>query len=224
MRTLSTMSHAAANCSWAVPISSNRSAAQGARGNERPNGNLAWSRLGAPLDMGEVQLGGHASVVTLPNRHRPTRQQVTERVDVLQWGVGDSRSRGRGRLEQAKAPQWMLDIVRGRLDILELATVLCVDSIREGVYYRRQVHSVSDLNAYDHPYALRIPDEYIAELQAILKRQFGLDYSVEQAQDAGHTILRFYGYKLLREMQQEHRRAVGPQDLAGGRRASKQAI
>jgi hypothetical protein len=67
---------------------------------------------------------------------------------------------------------------------------------------------ISDLNAYDPPRVIRFTNDEIAELQAILKQQFGLDYSTEQAQDAGRAILRFYGYKLLRELQQERLQTI----------------
>jgi hypothetical protein len=35
-----------------------------------------------------------------------------------------------------------------------------------------------------------------------------LEYSAEQAQDAGRAILRFYGYKLLRDLQNDRLREM----------------
>jgi hypothetical protein len=94
------------------------------------------------------------------------------------------------------------------------------------IYFRqrRPVRLLSDLNAYDPPQAMRFTAEEITQLQAILKRRFGLDYSAEQAQDAGRAILRFYGYKLLRELQQQRPSETRPQASAGRGRFTKQSL
>lgn len=38
---------------------------------------------------------------------------------------------------------------------------------------------------------MKLSDERIKELQAILKEEFGLDYTAEQTQEAGIAIIRF---------------------------------
>jgi len=47
---------------------------------------------------------------------------------------------------------------------------------------------------------MRFSDERIKELQAILKEEFGLDYTAEQTQDAGIAIVRFVLAKTQRQL------------------------
>ena len=113
-------------------------------------------------------------------------------------------------------------------ELLELSHTLLPAGITvtSVVYYRRRgpVRSLSDLNAYDPPQTMRFTAEEIAQLQAILKRRFGLDYSVEQAQDAGRAILRFYGYELLRQLQQQRPHETRQHGSSGDGRTTKQPI
>ena len=46
---------------------------------------------------------------------------------------------------------------------------------------------------------MKLSDERIRELQAILKEEFGLDYTAEQAQEAGLAIIRFAIAKTQRQ-------------------------
>lgn len=46
---------------------------------------------------------------------------------------------------------------------------------------------------------MRLSSERIKTLQALLKEEFGLDYSDEQAQEAGLAIMRFVIAKTQRE-------------------------
>jgi len=48
---------------------------------------------------------------------------------------------------------------------------------------------------------MRFSDERIKELQRLLKELYGLDYTAEQAQEAGHAILRFVLAKTQRQQQ-----------------------
>lgn len=47
---------------------------------------------------------------------------------------------------------------------------------------------------------MKFSDERIKELQAILKEEFGLDYTTEQAQEAGIAIVRFILAKTQRQL------------------------
>jgi len=46
---------------------------------------------------------------------------------------------------------------------------------------------------------MRLSDERIKELRALLKELYGLDYTDEQAQEAGLAIMRFVIVKTLRQ-------------------------
>jgi hypothetical protein len=46
---------------------------------------------------------------------------------------------------------------------------------------------------------MRLSDERIKELQALLKELYGLDYTSEQAQGAGLAIMRFVLAKIQRQ-------------------------
>lgn len=45
---------------------------------------------------------------------------------------------------------------------------------------------------------MRLSSECIKSLQALLKEEFGFDYTDEQAQEAGMAIMRFAAAKALR--------------------------
>lgn len=47
---------------------------------------------------------------------------------------------------------------------------------------------------------MKFSDERIKELQTILKEEFGLDYTDEQAQEAGIAIIRFVLAKTQRQL------------------------
>jgi len=47
---------------------------------------------------------------------------------------------------------------------------------------------------------MKLSDERIKELQAILNEEFGLDYTAEQAQDAGLAVIRFVLAKTQRQL------------------------
>lgn len=47
---------------------------------------------------------------------------------------------------------------------------------------------------------MKLSDERIKELQAILKEEFGLDYTAEQTQEAGIAIIRFLLAKTQRQL------------------------
>lgn len=47
---------------------------------------------------------------------------------------------------------------------------------------------------------MKLSDERIKELQAILKEEFGLDYTAEQTQEAGIAIIRFALAKTQRQL------------------------
>jgi hypothetical protein len=133
--------------------------------------------------------------------------------------------------------RWRRDVASGRPDLLTLAVALwpsdaAVGKLADGavVYHRQRgpIGSLSDLNAFDPPQAVRFTDEEIARLQGILRQRFGLEYSAEQAQDAGRAILRFYGYKLLRDLQNDRLRRMAAekrtQEPEGDRPITKQSI
>lgn len=48
---------------------------------------------------------------------------------------------------------------------------------------------------------MRLSDQRIKELQALLKELYGVDYTTEQAQEAGLAILRFVLAKTQRQQQ-----------------------
>jgi hypothetical protein len=147
------------------------------------------------------------------------------------WGAhGDAVRAGGGQRGRR-------DVAGGRPDLVTLAVALwpgdaAVGGLADGavVYHRRRgpIHSLSDLNAFDPPRVIRFTDEEIARLQGILRQRFGLEYSAEQAQDAGRAILRFHGYKLLRDLQNERVRAMAAekrtQEPEGDRPVTKQPI
>lgn len=47
---------------------------------------------------------------------------------------------------------------------------------------------------------MKLSDERVKELQAILKEEFGLDYTAEQTQEAGIAIIRFALAKTQRQL------------------------
>lgn len=51
---------------------------------------------------------------------------------------------------------------------------------------------------------MRISDDSISKLQAILKKYHNLDYDNEQAQAAGRAILRLVGLKLQQQLSKEY--------------------
>lgn len=51
---------------------------------------------------------------------------------------------------------------------------------------------------------MRISDDSISKLQAILKKHHNLDYDNEQAQAAGRAILRLVGLKLQQQLSKEY--------------------
>lgn len=50
---------------------------------------------------------------------------------------------------------------------------------------------------------MRISDDSISKLQAILKQHHNLDYDTEKAQAAGRAILRLVGLKLQQQLNEE---------------------
>jgi hypothetical protein len=51
---------------------------------------------------------------------------------------------------------------------------------------------------------MRISDDSISKLQAILKKHHDLDYDNEKAQAAGRAILRLVGLKLQQQLSKEY--------------------
>ena len=51
---------------------------------------------------------------------------------------------------------------------------------------------------------MRISDDSISKLQAILKKHHNLDYNNEKAQVAGRAILRLVGLKLQQQLSKEY--------------------
>ncbi len=51
---------------------------------------------------------------------------------------------------------------------------------------------------------MRISDDSISKLQAILKKHHSLDYDNEKAQAAGRAILRLVGLKLQQQLSKEY--------------------
>lgn len=51
---------------------------------------------------------------------------------------------------------------------------------------------------------MRISDDSISKLQAILKKHHNLDYDNEQAQATGRAILRLVGLKLQQQLSKEY--------------------
>ena len=51
---------------------------------------------------------------------------------------------------------------------------------------------------------MRISDDSVTKLQAILKQNIDLDYDNEQAHAAGRAILRLVGLKLQQQLSKEH--------------------
>ena len=46
---------------------------------------------------------------------------------------------------------------------------------------------------------MRLSDQHVKQLQKLLKEQFGLDYTVEQAQEAGLAVMGFVVAKAQRK-------------------------
>jgi hypothetical protein len=63
---------------------------------------------------------------------------------------------------------------------------------------------------------MRLSDQRIKELQAILKQHFGLDYDSEQAQQAGLAILKLVAFKLYQQMNKENNDGKTEQPQGGG--------
>lgn len=51
---------------------------------------------------------------------------------------------------------------------------------------------------------MRISEDSITKLQAILKKHHNLDYDTEKAQDVGRAVLRLVGLKLQQQLNKEH--------------------
>ncbi len=51
---------------------------------------------------------------------------------------------------------------------------------------------------------MRISEDSITKLQAILKKHHNLDYDTEKAQVAGRAILRLVGLKLQQQLNKEY--------------------
>lgn len=51
---------------------------------------------------------------------------------------------------------------------------------------------------------MKISDDSISKLQAILKKHHDLDYNTEKAQAAGRAILRLVGLKLQQQLSKEY--------------------
>lgn len=51
---------------------------------------------------------------------------------------------------------------------------------------------------------MRISDDSISKLQAILKKHHNLDYDTEKAQAVGRAILRLVGLKLQQQLNKEY--------------------
>lgn len=51
---------------------------------------------------------------------------------------------------------------------------------------------------------MKISDDSISKLQAILKKHHNLDYDTEKAQAAGRAILRLVGLKLQQQLSKEY--------------------
>jgi hypothetical protein len=61
---------------------------------------------------------------------------------------------------------------------------------------------------------MRLSDERIKELKRLIKQEFGLDYTDEQAQEAGLAIMRFV---LAKEQRKKELRSRGPGNKKDGR-------
>jgi hypothetical protein len=130
----------------------------------------------------------------------------SQRVAVEVWGelVGDFIEGGAHAwtLEQ----WWVLKAIAADGELLDLF----FDLLRlEGAYFRRRttIRPLSHLSdSSGHLQAIRLSDAQIAKLQQILKQHFGLDYSTEEAQDAGRAILRFVGLKLYQQLEKDRSR------------------
>lgn len=55
---------------------------------------------------------------------------------------------------------------------------------------------------------MRLSSERIKSLQALLKKLYGLDYTDEQAQEAGVAIMRFVTAKAQRQQQLRNRKEL----------------
>jgi|GEM_PF-3470261 len=198
----------------AVSSCSKRSVAQCARGRGTPGNAPGSARHGASL-YSTARSDRAWKTSRAPGEMRlKTQRCLTHGQEApLWWGAhGDAVRAGGGQRGRLDAQRWRRDVASGRPNLLTLAVALwlsddAVGGLADGavVYHRRRgpVRSLSDLNAFDPPRAIRFTDEEIARLQGILRQRFGLEYSAEQAQDAGRAILRFHGYKLLRDLQNE---------------------
>lgn len=51
---------------------------------------------------------------------------------------------------------------------------------------------------------MRISEDSISKLQAILKQHYGLNYDTEKAQEAGRAILRLVGLKLQKQLSKDY--------------------
>jgi len=221
----------------AVSSYSKRSVAQCARGRGTPGNAPGSARRGASLYSTARSDRAWKTPRAPADMRLETHCCLTHgQADPPWWGAhGDAVRAGGGRRGRLDAQRWQRDVASGRPDLLTLAVALwpsdaAVVGLADGavVYHRRRgpVRSLSDLNAFDPPRAIRFTDDEIARLQGILRQRFGLEYSAEQAQDAGRAILRFYGYKLLRDLQNERVREkiAEKRTREGDRPITKQSI
>lgn len=63
---------------------------------------------------------------------------------------------------------------------------------------------------------MRLTQDSITKLQAILKLHFDLDYDDEQAQVAGRAILRLVGLKLHQQLSKEYENDTRNQNPSSG--------
>jgi len=122
------------------------------------------------------------------------------------WGEF-SAAPNEGEVRAAPPANWCFSdaLVTSCVVLALFAEILTEDVI----YFRRRttIRSLSYLGDVPvHGQAIRISDAQIAKLQQILKQQFGLDYSAEEAQDAGRAILRFVGLKLYQQLEKDRSR------------------
>jgi len=198
----------------AVSLYSNRSVAQGARWGRRPMVSHGWSRESASrrslYGQTSMQRPSRVSVDTSAEMYGCLRQTAA---GARAWGVWCDASDEGGQPAQPNTLPWSFKAAGGTIELWELATTLWPVGVSMGgedtgraVYYRRRmtIRSLSHLaDPWDQPQPVRITAEGIAQLQKILKDHFGLDYTPEQAQEAGQAILRVAGLKLLQELERE---------------------
>ncbi len=62
---------------------------------------------------------------------------------------------------------------------------------------------------------MRLSSEQVSSLKVILKEHCGLDYTDEQAQEAGLAIMRFVAVKSRREQELTHNKEVSNEQVSG---------